>query len=158
VTIEAIAQASGVAKTTIYRRYADREAVLRAALGEVIHPPGEPQGSTTRERIRWGLDEAWRQVADVLGPGGVAALMADTHPGFSEMFRRLLTAYTDALVDLIRADMATGRLRPDLDADTVVSVLFGAYLGELARQGEVDVGFSERCVELVWAAISREDS
>ena len=32
MTVEAVAAESGVAKTTIYRRYSDREAVLRAAL------------------------------------------------------------------------------------------------------------------------------
>src|SRR5688500_7888301 len=57
VTVEAVAAGSGVAKTTIYRRYADREAVLRAALGEAIGAPGEPPGTTPRERIEWALDQ-----------------------------------------------------------------------------------------------------
>lgn len=153
VTVEAVAATSGVAKATIYRRHPDRDAVLRAALEEVIRPPREAPVDSTRDRIRWALDEAWRQVSDVLGPGGVSALLADSQPEFTDLFRRVLDPYTDALVDLIHADMADGRLRPDLDADSVVSLLFGAYLGELIRRGQVDDGFSERCVDLIWVAI-----
>lgn len=153
VTVEAVATESGIAKTTIYRRYADREAVLRAALEAAIAPPGEPEGETPREKIRWALDQAWHQVSEVLGRGGLAALLAGTQPEFSDLFRRVLTPYTDALIDLIRADITAGQLRGDLDADTVVSLLFGAYLGELVRRGQVDGGFSERCVDLIWVAM-----
>jgi AcrR family transcriptional regulator len=152
-----VAAASGVAKTTIYRRHADREAVLRSALEAAISPPGEPLGNEPREKIRWALDQAWYQVSEVLGRGGVSALLANTEPRFSDLFRRVLTPYTDALIELIRADMAVGQLRRDLDADTVVSLLFGAYLGEAVRRGRVDKEFSQRCVDLMWVAMSASD-
>jgi len=158
VTVEAVAAASGVAKATIYRRHPDRDSVLRAALEEVIRPPREAPGESTRDRIRWALDAAWHQVSDVLGPGGVSALLADDPSEFNDLFRRVLDPYTEALVELIQADMADGRLRSDLDADTVVSLLFGAYLGELIRRGQVDGDFSERCVDLIWVAIRAEPS
>lgn len=153
VTVEAVAAESGVAKTTIYRRYADREAVLRAALEVAIRPPDEPVGSTPRAKIRWALDQVWHQMAEVLGRGGVSAILADTHPGFTRLFRRVLTPYTATLVDLIRADMAAGELGRDVDPDTVVSLLIGAYLGELLRRGRVDEGFSERCVDQMWVGL-----
>ena len=158
VTVEAVAAESGVAKTTVYRRYADREVVLRAALRAAISPPGEPLGQTPREKIRWALDQTWHQMSDVLGRGGVSALLGNTQPRFNELFRKVLRPYADALVELIRADMSAGELRPDLDADTVVSLLFGAYPGELVRRGRVDKGFSERCVDLIWVAMRREST
>jgi AcrR family transcriptional regulator len=156
VTIEAIAAESGVAKTTIYRRHADREAVLRAALEAAMTPPREATGDTPREKIRWALDAAWRQTSELLGRGGLSALVADTRPLFSDLFRSVLTPYTEALADLIRADAAAGTLRPDVDADAAVSLLFGAYLGELVRRGQVSEGFSDRCVDLIWAAFVRQ--
>ena len=39
---------------------------------------------------------------------------------------------------LIRADVATGKLRGDPDAEAAVSLIVGAYLGELVRRGSVD--------------------
>ncbi|MFE6509948.1 TetR/AcrR family transcriptional regulator [Nocardioides sp. NPDC057767] len=153
VTVEAVASASGVAKTTIYRRSPDRDAVLRAALQAAIRPPAEPVGDNPRERIRWALDQTWHQMSDVLGGGGVSAILANTHPPFTDLFRGVLTSYASALVDLIRTDMAAGELRADLDPDTVVSLLIGAYLGELVRRGSVDATFSERCVDVMWVAM-----
>lgn len=154
VTVEAVASASGVAKTTIYRRYDDREAVLRAALQAAIRPPDRPVGDSTRERIAWALDETWRQMDEVLGAGGVSAILADSHPGFTALFREVLAPYTSALADLVAADVAAGKLRKELDPDTVVTLLIGAYLGELLRHGRVEPGFSARCVDLMWAAMT----
>ncbi len=120
-------------------------------------PPREAPGDSPRERIRWALDAAWRQSSEVLGRGGLSALVADARPHFSALFRSVLTPYTDAIADLIRADVAAGTLRPDVDVDAVVSLLFGAYLGELVRRGQVGRDFGERCVDLMWAALVRED-
>ena len=156
VTVEAVAAESGVAKTTIYRRYADREAVLRAALGAAIGTPGEPTGTTPRERIQWALGQAWYQMAEVLGRGGLSAILQDSDPRFTDLFRSALSPYSDALVDLMRSDMAAGKLRPDLQPETVVSLFIGAYLGELVRRGRVDTGFSESVLDLMWMAMTAE--
>ena len=157
VTVEAVAASSGVAKTTIYRRYADREALLRAALTAVIGDPGEPPGTTPRHKIRWALDETWHQMADVLGPGGLAAVIGDTDQRFTGLFRSVLAPYTEALVSLIRADVEDGKLRGDLDADATVSLMVGAYLGELLRRGAVEDGFTDRCLQLLWVAMTGRD-
>lgn len=154
VTVEAIAAESGVAKTTIYRRHADREAVLRAALQAAIGSPGEPAGDSPREKIRWALDQTWRQMTEVLGAGGVAAILANSDARFTDLFRKVLDPYSDALIDLIRTDMAAGKLRADLDPDTTVSLLMGAFLGELLRKGRVDDKFIDRCADLMWAAMT----
>lgn len=156
VTIEAVATESGAAKTTIYRRYKDREAVLRAALAAAISPPVEPLGDSPREKIRWALDQTWHQMSEVLGRGGVSAILGNTQPSFTRLFRSVLTPYTDALVDLIRADMAAGELRRDLDPEVVVSLLVGAYMGELVRRGRVGKAFSETCVDLLWLAMTAD--
>jgi AcrR family transcriptional regulator len=154
VTVEAVAASSGVAKTTIYRRYVDRDDLLRAALAAVIGDPGDPPRADPRERIRWALDQTWHQMADVLGPGGLAAVVGDTDRRFTELFRRVLAPYTDALVTLILADVAAGQLRRDLDADATVSLFVGAYLGELVRRGAVDEAFADRCLHLMWVAMT----
>lgn len=156
VTVEAVAADSGVAKTTIYRRYADRDAVLRAALGAAIGTPGDPAGSTPREKLEWALDQTWHQMAEVLGRGGLSAIVQDADPRFTDLFRNVLSPYTDSLVALMRADMAAGALRSDLEPDTVVSLLIGAYLGELVRRGRVSDHFSNSVLDLMWTAMTSE--
>lgn len=150
VTMESVAAASGVAKTTIYRRHANRAAlmstVLRAAIGV---PELAPEGSA-REKLRFSLEQAWRQMADILGPGGLAAIVADTDPQFTELFRDALRPYDEALVARLREDARAGLVRADVDAEGVVSLLLGAWLGELVRRGAVGDDWLDRSLDLLW--------
>jgi len=156
VNVEAVAAASGVAKTTIYRRFSDREDMLRVTLSALIEAPAEPPDVPTREKIRWGLASTWRHMADVLGPGGLAAMVEVGNP-YAEVLRGVLAPHTDALARLIAADVAAGALRGDLDADACVSLLVGAYLGELVRRGAVDDAFAESCLDLMWVSMRPAD-
>src|SRR3954449_12106103 len=71
VTMENVAARAGIAKTSIYRRHANRSELLTAVLEVAIGTPEVPREGTVREKIRVALDQAWRQMADVLGPGGL---------------------------------------------------------------------------------------
>jgi AcrR family transcriptional regulator len=154
VNVQAVASRSGVAKTSIYRRYTDRDDLLRAAIGSVATPPGEAPVEGVRERLTWALGQVHTILGDVLGPGGVAALVDDREPEFTRLVRHLLRPYTTALSGLIELDRAEGRLRSDLDTDAVVSMMFGSYLGEVVRHGRVRRDWVPRCVELLWHAVS----
>ena len=154
VTVEAVAARAGVAKTTIYRRYSDRNELMRAVIGSAVTPPGQPPAEDTRERLTWALGQIHAILGEVLGPGGVAALLDDREPAFTTLVRDLLTPYTTALVRLIEDDIAAGRLRGDLDADAAVSLMFGSYLGELLRHGAVGADWTPRGVDLLWHAIT----
>ena len=150
VTMDRVAATSGVAKTTIYRRYPHRGALLTAVLATAIGAPEVPREGTVRDKIRFALEQAWHQMGDVLGPGGLAALVGNTDPEFTELFRAALRPYVDALVQRIREDVDAGLLRPGLDAEGVVSLMVGAYLGELVRHGEVGPHWMDRTLELLW--------
>jgi hypothetical protein len=65
-------------------------------------------------------------------------VVGDTDRRFTGLSAWCFAAYTDALVRLIRADVATGKLRGHLDADAAVSLIVGVYLGELIRRGSVN--------------------
>jgi AcrR family transcriptional regulator len=155
VNVEAVAARSGVAKTTIYRRHRDRHDLLRAAIGSVVIPPGQPPVEDIRGRLAWALGQVHAILGEVLGGGGVAALLEDREPAFTTLVRDLLTPYTTTLTELIEDDIAAGRLRRDLDADAAVSMMLGAYLGELLRHGTIGADWIPRCVDLLWHAITR---
>lgn len=154
VTVEAVAGASGVAKTTIYRRYANRAELLRSVLSSAISVPEPPPAGSVRDKIRFALGETWRQMEQVLGPGGLAAIVAGSDPEFTALFRAALQPYEDAVVALIEADARAGLLRPDVDAQGVVSLFLGAYLGALVRRGRVDSNWLERCLEMMWVILA----
>ena len=165
VTVERVAARSGVAKTSIYRRHANRSDLLRAVLASAIGVPEVPREGTVRDKVRFVLGQAWRQMGDILGPGGLAPRVGGHTPGgggrpaggggpdpeFTDLFRAALRPYDESLVARIRDDVDAGRLRPGLDADGIVSLMIGAYLGELVRRGEVGDDWLDRAMEMVWA-------
>ena len=153
VTVEGVAAKSGVAKTSIYRRHANRAELLTAALANAIGVPEVPTEGTVRDKIRSALEQAWRQMNDILGPGGLAAIVGNSDPEFTDLFRAELRPYDEALVARIRNDVGEGLLRPDVDADGVVSLMFGAYLGELVRRGRVAPDWMDRSLEMIWAVM-----
>jgi len=153
VTMEGVAARSGVAKTSIYRRYPNRGELLTAVLTSAIGVPEVPHDGTVRDKIRFALEQAWHQMGDVLGPGGLAAILSDQDPQFTELFRDALRPYVDALVERIEADSSTGLLRAGLDADGVVSLMIGAYLGAMVRHGEVGADWLDRSMELLWTVM-----
>ena len=155
VTVEGVAAKSGVAKTSIYRRHANRGELLTAVLSTAIGVPQVPREGTVRDKIRFALEQAWRQMGDILGPGGLAAIVGNADPEFTELFRAALRPYEDSLVERIRDDSRAGRLRPGLDAEGIVSLMIGAYLGELVRRGQVGPDWLDRSLEMVWAVMAQ---
>jgi AcrR family transcriptional regulator len=150
VTIDGVTSRSGVAKTTIYRRHPNRDHLLRFVLANAVGTPQVPHEGSVRDKIRFALEQVWHRMGAVLGPGGLAALIANSDPEFTDLFRDALRPYVDVLVSRMRDDVDAGLLRPGLDADGVVSLMVGAYLGELVRHGEVEPGWLDRTLELLW--------
>ncbi|WP_416957542.1 TetR/AcrR family transcriptional regulator [Nocardioides sp. T5] len=155
VTVDRVAATSGVAKTSIYRRHANRAELLTAVLRAAIGLPDVPEDGEVRDKIRAALEQAWHQMGVVLGRGGLAAIVGDSDPEFTGLFRAALEPYVDLLVRRISDDVAAGLLRDDLDAEGVVSLMVGAYLGELVRRGEVAPEWLDRTLELLWLLMAR---
>ncbi len=155
VTMDGVASTAGVAKTTIYRRHANRGDLLTAVLTNAIGVPDVPRSGSVRDKIRLALEQLWHQMGVVLGPGGLAAIVGDSDPEFTDLFRAALRPHVDVLVSRIREDVDAGLLRRDLDAEGAVSLMVGAYLGELVRRGQVEPGWLDRTLELLWILMAR---
>lgn len=152
-TVEAVAGASGVAKTTIYRRYRDRREMLAAALSHVASPLRlEPQTAPS-DRMRWIIRHAIGSIEDGVGLGGVAAMLTDVDPEFNALFRRILVEQRGHLTAAIEAGKADGSLRADIDSATLIDAVVGAYIAEHARSEHVEDGWEERLFEFFWPAV-----
>ena len=157
VTIEAVAQYSGSAKATVYRRYADRTALLRAALDLVHGMPELSPGEPLRQRLTELLTRFRRAVEEVVGVRSVAALLSDVDPDFSLAFRYgVLQPRLDVLLDAMRAGVGDGQLRADVDLEAVVLMLAGSYFGYAAVKGEVPPNWVETVLDVIWPAIAAD--
>ncbi|WP_084351401.1 TetR/AcrR family transcriptional regulator [Millisia brevis] len=148
VTIEAVAAHAGVARTTIYRRYADREEMLHAALEVLADPEPMPALSTPEERLRWVIVTATDIVVSGIGFGGLAALITGSDPAFSDAFRDVLTRHRSALTAAIEEGIAEGSFRADLEPETFVDGIVGVLVSECARTGGISDDYEERLVTL----------
>lgn len=153
VHIDAVAERSGVARTTIYRRHRDRRELLAATLDSVTDQGRPSAEGTVRDKLVWMLERV-REVLDVgIGRGGVAAVLVDADPDFTQALRTSLAARLDSVMDAMAEDAEAELLHRHVDPDALVNVAFGAYLGELLRYGEERDDWLERTTALLERAV-----
>jgi AcrR family transcriptional regulator len=156
VNVEAVAAHAGVAKTTIYRRYRDREEMTAAALSSLTSPPPPPDESAPQPVLQWLIEQSVNAVEAGIGVGGVAALLTDDDPAFTELIRALLVEHRAALTNEIANAAERADLRDDLDVETLLDCIVGAYLAERARRGTVEPGWTHRVLQTLWPAFTRQ--
>lgn len=154
VTVEAVAAASGVAKTTIYRRHANRHELLQAALAELMQAPTPAPDVPSEQKVRWALDAARRALEEVFGMSSVAAILSNEDPEFTASVRRVLDPVTAALVEVMSADSSGGTIRADVDPDSVLSLVLGASLGEHLRFGRIRDEWLDHTAAVLWSGIA----
>ncbi|TRW86171.1 TetR/AcrR family transcriptional regulator [Mycolicibacterium sp. 018/SC-01/001] len=147
VTVEAVTARSGVAKTTIYRRYSDRRDMLAAALSSITTTPALDAHADPQDRLRWVIDHAVDAVESGIGFGGFAALLTDEDAEFTDVFRRILAEQRATLESVVTQTW------PAVDAVTLIDALVGAYTAERARTGAVADGWQERFFTVFWPAL-----
>ena len=130
VTMQAIVDATGIAKTTIYRRHQNRRMLLTAALETLGEHRSMPPESGRAERLQWVVAQSVDVIAAGIGAGGFAALLTDEDPEFSEAFRAILVAYRRQAIDALQIDDRAG--------ETLIDIIVGSYVAELARTGSIE--------------------
>lgn len=154
VNVASVSARSGVARTTIYRRHRDREALLRAALTPVTSPGSPPADLPVPQKLVWVLERTREVLSGTIGLGGVAALLSERDPEFASALRSVLEAALEPIREQIEQDVATGRLCQHVDADLVLNLLLGSYLAEVLRHGTPRTDWLERTAALLLASLT----
>lgn len=126
VTIDSVAEHSGVAKTTMYRHWSSREAIILDALSSLIGPPQDAPSGTPAEQI---TTLAWR-FADKIGTLPWSVLFPDLI-ALAGRNDRMRTLYEDFMqlrrqpvADAIAGVIAANNI--DADNDVVSLMILGA--------------------------------
>lgn len=161
LTIERVADRSGVAKTTIYRRYRSRNdlalAVLLDMLGDVST---QPYAQDTRTELTRLVDRTVDLMSNTLlgriMQGLVSEVAADVE--LARTYReRVVSQRVEEVTALVERGIALGELRDGLDPELVTDLLLGPIYYRLFLSGSsMDEGFGGRLVAALFPAFTKE--
>lgn len=156
MTIERVAECSGAAKTTIYRRYRNRRELLRASLRAIIDVPPPPSGLPATERLVTLLEQFQWGMEEVFGLRVVASLLMDSDdPEFAETFRAcVLRPRLDLLSRVCQDGVEAGEFRSGIDYRRVLDLLIGSYFARHGIDGSVDREWAREVVALLLPSIT----
>lgn len=134
LTIEAIAAQAGVSKTSIYRRWPNKTAILMDLMLETVKTlPTTLNGTSFRRVIKQRIQVLTRACRGPLGKA-MAGLIAGAHadPELERIFSHGFVRQRRREVrGLIEEGKSGGQLAHGLDADLFMDVLFGAVFYRL---------------------------
>jgi AcrR family transcriptional regulator len=137
LTIEGVAERSGVAKTTIYRRYRDRDELALAVLIEDTESFRTPPdlGDTRKELLAF-VKEATGIIVRGSVIQGIASEIA-TNPDLGQTYREQIIDVRLAEVgDIVKRGIERGDLRADTDVRVAHELLIGPLMYRLIFSGK----------------------
>ncbi|MGI5270587.1 TetR/AcrR family transcriptional regulator [Nonomuraea sp. CA-218870] len=152
LSMEAIAARAGVGKTTIYRRWANKEDLVVDALATIRHPLPALAGESVRDDLVALLDLARREAGHRRARCvmNVALSETDRSKRVSERFYKLaLEPRRVAMREVLSRGVANGELRPDLDIELGMALLTGAmiFFSKWGPEGDLPEDLAERVVD-----------
>jgi AcrR family transcriptional regulator len=155
LTVEAVAARSGVAKTTIYRRWRDKwELALDAVMIDMLPRFDDPVdvGDTRRELITF-IDSVIKTLASRPYGPAMQALVSEiaTQPELARVYReRVVEPRRAQLAPVIERGIARGDLRPETDVQLLHEFLLGpTFYRLLLSGGSLDRNLATRLVDAI---------
>ncbi len=158
VSIEAVAARAAVGKTTIYRRWPNKEALIVDALADLKAPFPAPAGESVRDDLvtiarSFITDKSDKKRLDcywsIIGGG-------EKHPELVSRFARdVIEPRREVLRAVLRRGVANGELRADLDVELTLWIILGAVAQRSRAFGADPIpdDFAERSVDALLAGI-----
>jgi AcrR family transcriptional regulator len=160
LTVEAVAARSGVAKTTIYRRWRDKwELALDAVMIDMLPRFDEPVdvGDTRKELLTFVNSVVRMMASTPMGPAmqGLVSQIA-TDPDLARVYReQVVQPRLTQLAPVIQRGIARGDLRADTKVRLVHELLLGPIFYRLLLSGApLDRNLGPRLVDAILAGFT----
>jgi AcrR family transcriptional regulator len=159
VTVESIAAKAGVGKTTIYRRWPNKAAVVMDAflqeIGPVIEYPRTPMATESIRLQMRSLVRAFRGKFGAL----IKAILGEAQfdPELAEAFReRWIRPRRQIARVTFEQGILNNELRPDLDIETAIDALYGGiYYRVQTGSGPLSEAYVDQLFEHVMEGLKK---
>ncbi len=159
LTVEGVAARSGIAKTTIYRRWRSKEDLALAVLLEMTEAVVDvPELEDTRSELIAFVARAIEILGSTLMGRVMQGLASDiaTDPALAQAFRdRVVSLRLAELAHLIQRGVDRRELRDDIDPRLLHDLLFGpVYHRLLLTGGPLDHALAEQIVDTLMPSLT----
>lgn len=159
ITFSGVATESGVAKTTLYRRYRNREELLDAVAQYYSSiPEDSDEAPTTPEGLAATLRHGVDTLEEHIGLRAIGVLLSSQDEFLQSLREKLLTPQVGNAVDYFNRGAEAGVLRQDIDYSLIVDLIYGGMIMRSAKDGEISYSWANAVVDLIWPLISKEPS
>jgi AcrR family transcriptional regulator len=147
MSMESVAAEAGVARATVYRRYADKAELVTAAMSERLGPPPVAGDRPLAQLIRYVEEFDLRIAASCVEVVGCLLADRDDPETLSRHRERVVQPRVAALESLLEHARDLDLLRADADLGLVLHMLVGAVLARRVLGLPHEPGWARRAVE-----------
>ena len=150
-TFDGVAERAGVHRTSVYRRWPDKTALLvDALLASAASDVPQPDTGSLEADLRQLLDSVVTNLAQPTTRAllRAAAAESETTPEIGRIARAFWTHRIALAAELVRRAQRRGEAPADLDAEHVIELLIAPlFLRLLVTGGPIDGAFADRLVD-----------
>jgi len=133
LSMEMIAARAGVGKAAIYRRWANKEALVLATLQRTFHatPRRDPQGDSVREDLIDLITQMRKNITETQEGTAFAVLIQTLASNRELMYRyqeTVIEPRREQYREVLKRGVGNGELRPDLDIERATVMLTSTLL------------------------------
>jgi AcrR family transcriptional regulator len=139
LSIEGVAARAGVGKATVYRRWPNKEALIVDAMATLKGPLPRPAGRSLREDVMILLDSQMAGYEAARQRRIYACFMGEVgrHPELARRYiNTVIEPRREVMRGVLRAAVARGELRDDLDLELMLHVITAPILHWTMRDPE----------------------
>ena len=156
MSMEAVAEAAGVGKTTIYRRYRDKADLVTAAIASMPGMADLPDTGSTQADLAELVRVFARSKERIQNMRLIGTLWAEEqrNPDLVKLFReRVIVPRRKLMLAVLRRGQERGEVREDIDPDLVTEMMVGAHFARQFSGRSFPRDWADQVVETIWPAL-----
>ena len=153
MTVEGVAAEAGVAKTTVYRRYASTLELAQAALTKLNRAQPDPDTGSART----DLEALLEFVRTRFDPAITGTLLVEEarHPELLVSFREtMIGPALGRFKRVLARGIERGEVRTDADADLMAQIMLGSFFIAYLEEGRPGPDWPARVVTNLWTTLA----